>query len=402
MRKMKRFQKMFISLLIIVLLLGAGLYAFAPHAPATPNQVVNTTELESFLNRLAASGNPPGLSMVVVKDGALVYNNAFGYANKPRNIKATPETVYHWWSMTKIPTAIAIMQLNEQGKLDLDDNVAKYLPWFEANYPSSASPAITIRNLLQHTSGLPDTIPAMIGWVHYDDSTRNQTDVVKKHLPEFNTLKFEPGTKAVYSNLNYMVLGAVIETVSGQTYESYITGNILQPLGMSHTGFVFTPVLAEHEGAGTLPIVHFYTPLLPTLLDPRALIHEREGKLLWLNRVYIDATPSTGLIGSAPDVARLMMTYLNGGTLDGEMVLRPESVSALTDTAPIDGHGLGWFIGESKNMRYLEHAGGGPGFATMMRLYPDTGLGIAILANGTDLDRSGLADLLAGMEWMAR
>jgi CubicO group peptidase (beta-lactamase class C family) len=399
---MKRFQKMFISLVVMVLLLGAGLYACAPHARATPNQVVNITELESFLNQLAASGNPPGLSVVVVKDGALVYNNAFGYADEPRNSKATPDTVYHWWSMTKIPTAIAIMQLQEQGKLNLDDEVKKYLPWFEVNYPSSASPAITIRNMLQHTSGLPDTMPAMIGWVHYDDAVRIQTHIAEKHLPEFNTLKFEPGTKAVYSNLNYMVLGAVIETVSGQTYESYITENILQPLDILHTSFVYSPAMAEHEAAGTLPVVHFYTPLLPTLLDPRALIHERQGKLLWLNRVYIDATPSTGLIGSAPDVARLMMAYLNGGTLDGEMVLRPESVSALTDTAPIDGHGLGWFVGESNNMPYLEHAGGGPGFATMMRLYPDAGLGIAILANGTDLDRSGLADLLAGMEWMAR
>ncbi len=398
---MKRFQKMFISLLIIVLLLGAGLYSFAPHAPATPNQVVNITELESFLNQLAASGNPPGLSVVVVKDGALVYNNAFGYADKPRNIKATPETVYHWWSMTKIPTAIAIMQLQEQGKLNLDDEVKKYLPWFEVKYSSSASPAITIRNLLQHTSGLPDTIPAMIAWVHYDDSTRNQTDVVKKHLPEFNTLKFEPGAKAMYSNLNYMVLGAVIETVSGQTYESYITENILQPLGMSHTGFVYTPALAEREAVGTLPVVHYYTPLLPTLLDPNALIRVREGKLFWLNKVYIDATPSTGLIGSAPDVARLMMAYLNRGALDGELILHAKSVSILTDTAPIDGHGLGWFIGESNNMHYLEHAGGGPGFATLMRVYPDKGLGIAILANGTDMDRSGLADLLAGMDWTA-
>jgi CubicO group peptidase (beta-lactamase class C family) len=81
--------------------------------------------------------------------------------------------------------------------------------------------------------------------------------------------------------------------------------------------------------------------------------------------------------------------------------LHAKSVSILTDTAPIDGHGLGWFVGDSNNARYLEHAGGGPGFATIMRVYPDKGLGIAILANGTDMDRSGLADLLAGLEWMA-
>jgi CubicO group peptidase (beta-lactamase class C family) len=214
-------------------------------------------------------------------------------------------------------------------------------------------------------------------------------------MPEFNTLQFEPGTQAVYSNLNYMVLGAVIEAVSGQKYETYITEQILQPLGMSQTSFVYLPAMAEHEAAGTLPVVHMYTPLLPTLLDPGALVRERDGKLLWLNRFSIKATPSTGLIGSAPDVAKFMIAYLN----DGESILSPESVSLLTDAAPIDGRGLGWAVGESSGERYIEHMGGGAGFATTMRIYPEAGLGIAILANGTDLDRAGLADLLRTIEY---
>jgi CubicO group peptidase (beta-lactamase class C family) len=390
---------MFLILLIILLVASATLYFFAPHAPSTPNQVNTVSELESYLNQLTDSGNPPGLSVVVVENGQILYNNAFGYADKPRNIKATPDTVYHWWSMTKIPTAIAIMQLREQGKLSLDDVVTKYLPWFDVVYPSSDSPVITIRHLLQHTSGLPDTIPAMIGWVHYDNATLNQTEIVKEYLLEFKKLKFEPGEKAVYSNLNYIVLGAVIEAVSGQSYETFITENILEPLGMSQTDFVYTPAMAEREAAGTLPVVHFYTPLLPTLLDPKALIRERQEKLFWLNRVYIDATPSTGLIGSAPDVARLMMAYLNRGTLDGNLLLSSESVSTMTKTTPIDGHGHGWWVGESNGERYLEHMGGGPGFATSMRLYPGLGLGIVILANGTDLDRTGLTDMLASIDW---
>ena len=392
-------KKMFISLLIVLVLVSVGLYTFAPHAPPTPKQDMNTAELEAYLNLLVATGNPPGLSVVVVRDGEVVYNNAFGLADGPRNIKATPETVYHWWSMTKIPTAVAIMQLQEQGKLDLDDLVIKHLPWFEVKSPSSDSPAITIRNLLQHSAGLPDPIPAMIGWVHYSNQTYDQTEVLKKYMPKFNTLQFEPGTKAVYSNLNYMVLGAVIEAVSGQTYESYISDQILQPLGMSQTSFVYSPAMAEYEAAGTLPVVHMYTPLLPTLLDPGALIRERSGKLLWLNRFSIEATPSTGLIGSAPDVAKFMMMYLNRGTLDGESILSPESIAALTDTAPIDGRGLGWFVGETNGERYLEHMGGGAGFATTMRIYPEAGMGIAILANGTDLDRKGLADLVRSLDW---
>jgi D-alanyl-D-alanine carboxypeptidase len=387
-------KKMLLSLFVVLVLVSAGLYAFAPHAPATPTQVANKTELEAYLNRLVASGNPPGFSVVMVRDGEVVYENAFGLADGPRNVKATPDTVYHWWSMTKIPTAIAIMQLREQGKLDLEDAVTKHLPWFDVKYPSGDSPAITIRNLLQHSAGLPDPIPAMIGWVHYSNGIYNQTEVLKKYMPEFKTLKFEPGAQAVYSNLNYMVLGAVIEAVSGQTYETYITDHILQPLGMSHTSFVYSPTMEGDEAAGTLPVVHMYTPLLPTLLDPGALIRERSGKLLWLNRFSIEATPSTGLIGSAPDVATFMMMVLNRGTLHGESVLSPESISLLTDTTPIDGRGLGWFVGESNGERYLEHMGGGAGFATTMRIYPEAGIGITILANGTDLDRKGLADLL--------
>ena len=396
---MKRFRNMLYGFVIFLLIAIVGLYAFAPHPPRTPKQVEDLTELESYLGRLVQSGNPPGLSLVVVKNGNLAYNNAFGYADKPGGVKADTGTVYHWWSMTKIPTAIAIMQLREQGKLDLDKAVSEYLPWFDVTYPSETSPSITVRNLLQHTSGLPDTIPAMIGWVHYDDATRNQTEIVQKYLPDFNKLKFEPGEKAVYSNFNYMVLGAIIEAISGQPYEAYITENILKPLGMSQTSFVYNRSMGEHEAFGTLPVVHFYTPLLPSLLETSALIRERQGKLLWLNRVYIDATPSTGLIGPSTDVARFMLAYLNSGTLDGNLILLPESVSMLTETPPIDGHGLGWVIGASNNLTYLEHAGGGPGFATIMRLYPDTGLGFAILSNGTDLDRDGLMDLLARVNW---
>jgi CubicO group peptidase (beta-lactamase class C family) len=301
--------------------------------------------------------------------------------------------------MTKIPTAIAILQLQEQGLLNLDQPVVAYLPWFEVVYPSADSPAITVRNLLRHSSGLPDPMPAMIGWVHSDDQGRNQTELVKKFLPHYQTLNFTPGQKAVYSNLNYMVLGAVIEAVSGQSYESYITENLLQPLGMTQTGFVYLPGMAQHEAIGTLPIVHFYTPFLPALLDVQAVIRERQGKMLWLQRVYIDATPSTGLIGPAPDVARFIQMYLNGGSLEGVSILKPETVAMMTQTEPFYQAGLGWIVGQTSAGRYLEHTGGGPGFATFMRLYPDQQLGFAILANGTDLDRSGLADLLAGLDW---
>jgi CubicO group peptidase (beta-lactamase class C family) len=93
--------------------------------------------------------------------------------------------------MTKIPTAIAILQLQEQGRLNIDSAVTEYLPWFEVTYPSDTSQVITVRDLLQHTSGLPDTVPAIIGWVHYDDATRDQTEIVKR-FTQLQKLKLNP------------------------------------------------------------------------------------------------------------------------------------------------------------------------------------------------------------------
>ncbi|MFZ6027122.1 MAG: serine hydrolase domain-containing protein [Chloroflexota bacterium] len=394
---MKKLRNVFLVIVLVSVFTGLGLYAFAPHAPAIPKQGINRADLEAYLNQLVASGNPPGLSLVVVKDGQIVYNRAFGYADGPHQTAATPDTVYHWWSVTKIPTAIAILQLQERGLLTLDDTVVKYLPWFEVVYPSKDGDraAITLRHLLQHSSGLPDVVPAIIGWTHTDDAGRNQTELVRKFLPQYNKLKFLPGEKAIYSNLNYMVLGAVIEAVSGQLYESYLVENILQPLGMSRTGFVYSSAMSDHEAAGSLPVVHFYTPLLPFLVDTSTLIRERQAKLFWFERVYIDVTPSTGLIGPASDLARLMLAYLNQGTLDGVSILTPQSVSLMTNTPALDGCGLGWAVGQG----YVAHDGGGPGFAATMRLYPQHKLGIAVLANGTDLDRTGLADLLANIDW---
>jgi D-alanyl-D-alanine carboxypeptidase len=306
-----------------------------------------------------------------------------------------------------------VLQLHEQGRLRIDDPVIDYLPGFQVQAPVG-SPVITIRHLLNHSSGLPDPIPAMMGWVHYQDELVNQTELVNRHLPSYSWLQFAPGSKAIYSNLGYMVLGAVIEAVSGQPYEDYVKDHILQPLGMRQTGFLYTLDMSRHEASGSQPVVHLFTPLLPFFVDTNALIRERAGRSLWLNRVYVDASPPSGLIGSASDVARLLLAYLNEGELDGIRILSPQSVQMMTSANHVLGegpnmaahkngqHGLGWYvIPEGERMR-LQHHGAGPGFATTMRLYPQEELGIAILANGTDLDRDGIADRLAQIDWAAR
>ena len=127
------------GVLLTVGLVGAGvLYTMAPHPPAAPASIATLDELDSYLTQLTASGDPPSISVTVVKRDKVVYSRAFGLADGPSQVAATPDTVYHWWSMTKIVTAIAVLQLNERGQLDLDAPVTDYLPWFEVQYPAGA------------------------------------------------------------------------------------------------------------------------------------------------------------------------------------------------------------------------------------------------------------------------
>jgi CubicO group peptidase (beta-lactamase class C family) len=361
--------------------------------------VADVGALEAFLHRLVATGSPPGLSVAVVTDGRVAYDRAFGTADGPRGRAATPETVDHWWSMTKIPTAIATLQPAARGALRLDAPVADLRPWFAVRSPAPPGRPVTVRHRLTHSWGVPDPTPAMLGWVHHDADARDQTALARQRLPRSARLRFAPGSRAVYSNLNSMVLGAAIEAASGEPYARDVVERVLRPLGMGRTDVAYTPALATHEAAGSLPVVHRSTPLLPLLLDGRALVRERRGRLLWRRRVYPDATPPSGLIGPAPDAARLLLAYLGGGQLDGARVRPPEGGRAMPDDGGVGGRGPGWAVRRAHGRLHLQHSGGGPGFATSMRRSPEERLGVVVLANGTDLDADGRADLVASVAW---
>ena len=118
-------KKAGIILLAITVLALILVYAARPKIPQPPDSVKNVAELDAYLEKLVNSGTPQGLSMAVVKNNSIVYSKGFGWADAPRKIPASPQTVYHWWSITKIPTAMAVLQLQEQGKLQLDDSVSK-------------------------------------------------------------------------------------------------------------------------------------------------------------------------------------------------------------------------------------------------------------------------------------
>ena len=172
----------------------------------------------------------PGCEVLVAKHGQVIYKKAFGSANIELNVPLLPDMVFNLASITKQFTAVAILQLVEQGKISLQDSLQKFIP----DFPSKGY-TITIENLLTHTSGIPDYLQ-----LDFPNINMERWDFMPKQLIDsFKSypLQFQPGTRFSYSNSGYYLLGYIIEQVSGKRYQSYIQDNLLKPLGLTHTYF---------------------------------------------------------------------------------------------------------------------------------------------------------------------
>ena len=284
-------------------------------------------------------------------------------------------------------TDLAVLDLVEDGLLDLDGSVKEYLAWFDIE-PTEGR-AMTVRDLLGHTSGLRDTVPAVFGWLRYDEALPNQTDYLRAKMPDYRSLRFAPGEDRSYSNLGYMVLGAIIEAATGQAYSDVIHERVLAPAGMGSTDFIYNADLAPQEALGSHPIIHIFSPILPFLIDMGDFVHTRKGALLWQNRLYVEATPPTGLIASARDAAHLGHAAMVPGIVLNEKTLG--LMLAKTDKQTP----LGWSERGGDTQAWLQHRGGGPGFASVVRVYPEQGLSIAVLASGTSAPVVDIVDVVA-------
>ena len=399
------------SVLLVFLLISVTLLALAPRRLETPARISSTDELTAFLERLVATENPPGLSVAVVKDDELVYQRAFGFADGPASIEATPKTIYRWWSLTKILTAMAIFQLHERGQLDIEDEVRQYLPFFQTTFRGDEAPRVRLRHLLNHSSGLSNLRLEVLRWMHPEDGTgNNANELLAENFERFSRLRARPGRRGHYSNFGYLVLGAVVEKVSGRSYEDYVVENILNPLGMELTGFTIGEAMRPHIAAGCHPLINFQTIFLPAIRNVDAYIQEIENGRIWLAPFYLDANAYGGAMGPVTDATRLLRALLNEGTLEGRSVLTPETTRMMLQGGRVRAgpssvappyyrragmeHGLGFWVFPSQEGERYEHTGAGLGFATLFRLYPEDRIAIALLANGTSLDREGIADRL--------
>ena len=301
-----------------------------------------------------------GLSIALVDDQRIVWAEGFGFADEQDDIPASAETIYRVGSITKLFTATAVMQLAEQGRLDLDLPVQQYLPQFTMRSRGGDASPMTLRSLLTHHSGLPsDLINGMWG-----DETARYTDVVAMLRDEY--VAFAPYTVAAYSNLGFSILGHVVEAVSGTPYAEYVERNILQPTGMKNA--------------------YVAANLRDDALSSKGYYDQEETATPSLRDV-----PAGSLNSSVLDLAHFAKMTFAGGKGYGARVLQPTTLTEMQRFQDGDAIfdvsrsvGLAWALddrfGEAAGV-IARHDGGTPLFHSEFVTLPKHKLAVVVLAN---------------------
>ena len=304
----------------------------------------------------------PGAALVIVQGYQIVHLKGFGVADGSGR-PVTPQTPFFTGSTGKSITALAIMQLVEAGKIKLDESVQTYLPWFRVA-DAEASELITVRQLLTMTSGIPKSI----GQTQLANTDLSETAIETnvRALANMELIAL-PGERYEYSNANYVTLGMIIQVVSGQSYESYVTEHIFKPLEMRKS---FTSKIeAQQNGLAVGYQKWFGIPVAsPNLPFTR-------GSL-----------PAGDLSMSVEDFGHYLIAQLNDGNYESRSVLSPSGISELhypevQMPGSDDFYGMGWEVQQYQNVQVIGHNGAVPGYTAGMFLVPEKDLAIALVMN---------------------
>ena len=353
----------------------------SPTPSPRPADLAMLDSARATITGLMARHHVPGLTVAVTDADPLLLAEGFGHADLAARRPATADTGYLWFSMSKIATATAAMRLADERRLDLDAPVRELVP----DYVARSGEQPLIRQLLDHTSGAAHPLP--VRWVLPADATDDDVDAfARRVLARHSRPKRRAGGPARYSNLGYLVLAEAIARAAGEPFPDHVRRALLTPAGMTATGYAHRNGTASATGYVHLP--RAATPLLRAAL-PAGIVGDRHGQHVALRPFRVAGAGYGGLIGSAPDAARLLRLHLADGEVDGTRILAPASARAMRTIAtpgkPFD-LGLGWFrrpADRDARPRFVEHWGTGGGFWNAMRLYPELGLGVVVMANTT-------------------
>ena len=308
----------------------------------------------------------PGVALAITDRDGLLAARSFGYADLAARTPVTPETWFQHGSIGKSFSAIVALQLAEEGILDLQSPVTRYLPWFAVG---GGHEPITLHHLLTHTSGLP-------AGTDFSPDQRYEIWALRE------VVAAPPGSRTRYSNVAYRVLGLVLEAVTGQSYEAMVTERILRPLGMYDTRAVIDNAMRHRQAVAYI-----------TYYDDRPWRPEHGfAPAPWFETNSADGS----IAGTAADLATYVRMLLNGGAYPGGRMLSPERFAQLTashTTFPWGDYGYGLMVGERNGRAFIGHEGGMVGFVAAMFGDVPSGLGVVMFTN-TYEDMAPIASLV--------
>ncbi len=328
------------------------------------NLFASTEKVDEFVNQYIKKKQIPGVAVLVRQNGTIVLSKGYGFANLEHMVPVKPETIFQSGSVGKQFTATAVMMLVEDGKLQLDDPISKYL-----KTPGSWK-KIKIAHMLSHTSGLGD----------YPESFSLQKDYTEDELFEMITdqkLEFKPGEKYSYSNLAYVTLGILIRKISGKFYGDFLQERIFKPLGMNSTRIINEPDIIPNRAAGYRLV--------------KGEIKNQE----WVSPA-LNTTADGSLYLTIEDMAKW------DAALDTEKLLKKSSLEKMwTEFVLNDGkkesYGFGWGVEKTASgHRLIEHAGAWQGFTTHIARYIEDGVSVVVLTNSASGDPTYIAHRVAG------
>ncbi len=336
----------------------------SPTLPPSPTVAAESlaSKIAKVMNSFMESESFSG-AVLIARNGEVLISQGYGLADREKNLPNTPLTKYRIGSITKQFTAMAILMLQVQGKLNVQDPVCLYI----SDCPA-AWQGITIHHLLTHTSGIPN-------FTNFPDyqATKARPSSPEQTIARFKDqpLDFPAGTQWSYSNSGYILLGYIIEQVSDQSYEMFLQQNIFEPLQMKDTGY------DHNDGSGAIG----YTG-----------IHD-----LWAEADFIDMTipyAAGGLYSTVEDLYRWDQALYTGQLVPKDLL---DSMFTPHAKMPDPGlsYGYGWFVGEMNNHKAVSHGGSIEGFATEFRRYIDDKVTIIVLSNRYTTDVVYTADQIA-------
>ena len=351
---------------IVILIVLSGYLSTFQYAYSNPK------DLNMFIAKKTEKALTVGMSVAFIEDDQIVKRGNYGYADKEDGIHVDDKTIFQIGSISKTITATAIMQLYEQGIIDLDTDINAYLDIDIVN-PKSPDVPITIRSLLNHTSGLKDNMEVLHGVYSYNDTERKVPLTLRDFqlaylLPngefydeDINFYKLEQGKKE-YSNVAYALLGYLVEVVTETPFNEYCNASIFQPLSMDDTGWFLSEVDTNRltypyfKGKEKLP--HYSSPTYP------------DGMLKT----------------TVEDYSKFLTATMNKGIYEDVRILQESSVNAMLNSS--DGLGLGWdtkvleeFLINTKGVKIVGHAGGDPGVFCLTFYNPLNKKGVIMFSN---------------------